>query len=201
MPDENSTHRHEIILELKNLKRKTALMQACHGQMAEHLGTLESQSSIIVTLFAAFAIIATTAEARAILNFASEEDLRRVAALFSLIVFFATLLKLETRWGAKAASHTATLKAFTRFLRQLDITLKALDDKSDDELELLGTQLASEYSDICEISPDIPTRKFLKLKQKHVQNIGLSREIDKTPFLSLREMRKKIQQATQEAEE
>lgn len=200
MPDESSPKRQDIIRELDNLKRKTALMQACHGQLAENLSWLENLSSILITIISFLAIIATTAEARTLLWSVSESDLKSLAALCSLAVFFATLVKFETRWGAKAAAHTASLKALTRFLRQLDITLKTLDDKDNAELETLAAQLVTEYSDICEVSPDIPSKQFLKLKQQHLQKIALSRALDKEPFTNIRKLRRQIARASKSSE-
>lgn len=190
--NEASSKRLGIVQELDNLKRKTALMQSCHGKLAEQFTRREKLSSMFVTLMAGLAIIATTAEARTLLVPITEEDLRRAAALFSISVFIATLFRLEARWSAQAGMHSVSLEALTKFLRRLDIILKTLEDKTDLELETLAHSLAKEYTDITEAAPKIASQKFLALKQQHLQTIAISRALDKDAFISLRKIRKQL---------
>ncbi|MCB9452377.1 MAG: hypothetical protein H6672_13150 [Anaerolineaceae bacterium] len=201
MPNLDSNSQQEIVTELNNLKRKAALMQDCHGRLSERFSSWESKSSIIITVFAAVAFIATTAETKTLFDFVSENDLKRVAALCSLIVFLSTLVKLETRWGMKASAHQATLNAFTRYLRHIDMILKSVDNKSYEELEAIALQLTTEYSNIGDFSPNIPSAQFLDLKQKHLQKVAISRALDANPFQSQRKLRHEIARTNQDTTE
>jgi hypothetical protein len=183
-----SPKKQAIVDELENLKRKTALMQSCHGQQAEKLSRLENRSTLVVVVLSGLTLVATTAEARTIFTFLTEDDLKKVTAVFSLVVFLLTIVKNQVGWGTKAGIHSTSLNAFTRFLRHIDFILKAVDDKSDDEIEITALDLAKEYSDICAASPDIPSKEFLKFKQNHLQIIAVSRALDKDPFAPLRSL-------------
>lgn len=53
-------------------------------------------------------------------------------------------------------------------------------------------ELVESYKEIMDKSPNIPDSSFLKLKQNHLQKVSLSIEMEKFPFLSLKELKNKI---------
>jgi hypothetical protein len=190
----SSDIKQRLITEITNLKRKTALMQFCHGELATAYASYDKTHSICVALLAGLAAIITSAESRLILFEVEEGVLSGIAALITLVLFFVTLLRYEMQLSAKAGEHSSSLKSYTRFLRRLDMTLETLENKKTSEIEQISKDLANDYSDISDASPKIPSRQFIKLKQKHLQNIAVSRKLDTNPFLSIKQIRKQFKQ-------
>jgi hypothetical protein len=199
MSEQSSSHSNlsanveKIIKELRNLKRKARLMQYCHGQMAETYSNRACWLSRITILLAGLAVLATTAEAKLLTDpIADETSLQRAAAVFSITVFLLTILRMDNQWATFAGEHQTSLHSFTRFLRNIDITLEGLDGKPLSELEDISTKILNEYSDICEASPSISSRRFLRLKQEHLQIYHISRAVDDNPFVDLRQLRREL---------
>lgn len=190
---EQGANTDKIIKELRNLKRKTRLMQYCQGEMAETYSNWARWLNRATTLFAGLAVIATTVEAKLLVgNLANDIALQRLAACFSIAVFLLMILRLDSHWSTAAGEYANGLKAYTRFLRRIDLILESLDGKSVAELEEISKGLSDEYSDVCEASPTIPSKKFLRLKQSHLQIYELSRALDENPFVDLKQLRHKL---------
>lgn len=184
---------NETVNEIKNLKRKCALQQNCHYELASRVSFSSKVLNVSLVLLSAVTVLSTTDHVEVLLDADSKLLQRHISALFSVLVFLLMLLKLELRLAEIASSFKAGGDAFTRFLRKVDMLLPTLDSKQANEIERLGAQLTDEYTRITDFARDIPTHDFLRLKQRHLQQIAKSRALDTDPFLSLKDIKGDLQ--------
>lgn len=193
---------NNLIEELANLKRKAALMQFCHGKLAITRSNREDIVLIAIALLAGAASFLTTADAQKLawIPLMKSEVVPRVATLLSATVFILAVIHRQSQWAVKSGKHAVALEQYTKFLRRLDIYLKSgIEDKPISEVEKEAIRFAEDYSRIGETAPKIPYgKRFLKLKQEHLQTVTLSRELDEAPFADINSLRKKLSSGKKE---
>ncbi|MCY3978649.1 MAG: SLATT domain-containing protein [Chloroflexi bacterium] len=175
----------DTVNEIKNLKRKCALQQFCHYELASRVGLTAKILNVTLVLLSGLTVLSTTDHAKALLDNKGGPMQSQVSALFAILVFLLTLLRMELRFSEIANSFRAGGDAFTRYLRKIDMLIPVLDSMQGDEINRLGMQLTDEYSRIADFAREIPGRDFLRLKQKHLQRKAVSKALDENPFLNL----------------
>lgn len=176
----------QTIEEIKNLKRKCALQQHCHFELASRIEVNSKVLNVSLVLLSGLTMLSTTAHADII--FSDVIDVitqRRLAAILSAAVFLLMLLRLELRLSEISSGFTAGGDAHTRFLRKIDMLIPTLDSLPVEEIERLGVQLTDEYVSITAFARTIPGRDFLRLKQRHLQRKAMSKALDADPYSSL----------------
>ncbi|MDE2854317.1 MAG: hypothetical protein OXN88_09120 [Chloroflexota bacterium] len=184
----------ETIKEIKNLKRKSALQQHCHFELANRVNVSSKVLNVLLILLSGLTMLSTTAHADILLTDVVDElTKRRVSALFSVALFLLMLLRLELRLADIVLAFKSSGDAHTRFLRSIDMQLTTLDSLTNTEAVKLGEQLTREYSAVVDSAREIPSNHLLRLKQKFLQQKKMSKRLDEDPFQDLKEMRKRLQ--------
>jgi hypothetical protein len=112
---------------------------------------------------------------------------RAIAAAlnFSLVV-----IGLSWRPAARAALHDQAVRHYSRAkheIRQLEA--------DNNTTEQAVVHIRERYLDDRDL-PRLAERRFLKLKQWHLQKVAISRELDANPLESLRSIRNRLRKAT-----
>jgi hypothetical protein len=111
-----------------------------------------------------------------------------VIGITSILTFLGVLLLTEWGFQGKAVEHREAVRFYFRIVNKIR---KWLDNALEITPEMIE-EIRLEYSQTQSI-PKIPESQFLKLKQWHLRKVAMSREMDKNPFLSIREISKRIQ--------
>ena len=183
---------NRAIEEIRNLKRKSALQQYCHYELARRVSLTSKVLNISLLLLSAATVLSTTDHVDVLLEASSKPLQRHISAILSISVFLLMLVRLELRLAEIASSFKSGGDAHTRILRKIDMILSTLDSKQSDELEGIGVQLTDEYVNITDSSREIPGRDFLRLKQTYLQRKAKSRALDEDPFLNLSDMSQSV---------
>ena len=80
----SSTTKDGLIAEIKNIKRKTSLQQYCHAQLGNTFNLRSRVLGMTLTICAALALIATTAESRTLFgSIVDDQVLSQIAAFLT----------------------------------------------------------------------------------------------------------------------
>lgn len=180
--------------EIKNLKRKSALQQFCHFELASRVAFTAKALNITLALLSGLTVLSTTDHFKVLLDAIGGPTQSQVAAAFAVPTFLIVLLRMELRLSEISVAFKASGDAFTRYLRKIDMLLPKLDSMENYEIERLGEQLTDEYSRIADFAREIPGCHFLRLKQKHLQQKAMSKALDETPFRNLSEIKSRLRQ-------
>ena len=191
----------KIVDEIKNIKRKTALQQHCHFVLSDRFNERSTLLNGLLLLLSTLTMLSTTVHAELLLlDIIDEATLRKMSAFLSIALFLTMILRLFVRWSDAASAYGTSANAYTRFLRKLDMMLTSLDELSSDELERLGAQLTSEYLVIADQAQSISDDDLLSLKQEHLQKVAVSKELDKDPFMSISDIKRRLACRTENPE-
>lgn len=133
----------------------------------------------IILLACAVVFCATTFARNEVFAFIglAAENVRFILGIASILAFFASLVALRVGWKGKAALHqeaeqrlTNVLELFREICRD-DETWP--EDKSDD--------LHQAYWDAMKYNVDIPAKKFVGLKSRHMRKVQISKMLDDLP--------------------
>ncbi len=184
----------QTIEEIKNLKRKSALQQHCHFELASRVNVSSKVLNVSLILLSGLTMLSTTVHAEILLTEVLDEfTKRRISALLSVALFLMMLLRLELRLSDIVLAFKSSGDAHTRFLRSVDMQLASMDSLADYEVVKLGEQLTREYSAVVDSAREIPSNHLLRLKQSFLQQKAISKRLDEDPFQDLKEMRQRLQ--------
>jgi hypothetical protein len=104
---------------------------------------------------------------------------------------------LLTEWGfqGKAVEHREAVRFYFRIVNKIR---KWLDNAVEITPEMVE-EIRADYSQTQSI-PKIPDSRFLKLKQWHLRKLAISREMEKNPFLSIKEVSTHAQKSQKDTE-
>lgn len=133
----------------------------------------------IILLACAVVFCATTFARDNVFTFLrlSPENVRFVLGIASILAFFTSLVALRVGWKGKAALHREAAQRLTdvldlfRELRKEDKTWP--EDRRDD--------LHQAYWVAMKNIIDIPTKKFVGLKSRHLRKVQISKMLDELP--------------------
>ncbi|HKZ43276.1 MAG TPA: hypothetical protein VJ044_20125, partial [Candidatus Hodarchaeales archaeon] len=118
-----------------------------------------------------------------------------IIGIASILTFLGVLLLTEWGFQGKAVEHREAVRFYFRIVNKIR---QWLDNAVEITPEIVE-QIRSEYAQTQTI-PKIPDARFLKLKQWHLRKVAMSREMDKNPFLPIREISKRIQNSKDSSE-
>lgn len=185
------------IKELKSLRDKANLLASMHSRMSDiYLFWHKVISSLILT-FTTFLIG---------LTFISDEFveqsiglhpfvLKWIVGITSILTFLGVLLLTEWGFQGKAVEHREAVRFYFRIVNKIR---KWLDNAVEITPEMVE-EIRADYSQTQSI-PKIPDSRFLKLKQWHLRKLAISREMEKNPFLSIKEVSTHAQKSQKDTE-
>jgi hypothetical protein len=183
--------------ELKALRDKANLLASIHSRMSDVYRFWHTSISSAILIFSTFLVG---------LTFISEDFVEKsigihpfavkwIIGITSIFTFLGVLLLTEWGFQGKAVEHREAVRFYFRIVNKIR---QWLDNAIEITPEMME-EIRSEYSQTQSI-PKIPDSQFLKLKQWHLRKVAVSRELDNNPFLSIREVSKRMQKPKADSE-
>lgn len=168
---------------INDFMRKSEILRNAHYMLSCKYRVMNNVLHFLTLVFASIVAILTFADVK---DFAfifpelSHDLLRIFLSSLASFVFLLTVIDEFLPLANKVTIHESSGKQFTAFIRELSV-VKEKKTLTDEDIDNLKHQ----YIKICESTPSIPDRVFLKSKLKLFQKIAISKEIDNNPFMSI----------------
>ena len=187
---EGNTTRWTPDSRLKELRRKADLQTTAHAWLRDYYGTINSTLTL-VSLLAGIVLVSlvlvSPVAAQAALGLPTGAYQGLVATL-AIVNFSIVVILLAWRFDVLAARHELAVDHYSRFASDAALALSRNEEVSLVELENFQRRYLQSTT-----LPRIPEKRFLRLKQWHLQKIGVSRALDRNPFGSLANVRSRVQ--------
>ncbi len=180
--------KENIEKELWDLFRKSDQTRTMHNILAEELSKLQRYVLVFITVGSAIS---------AMLIFARlPDEWTLLPGFLSAVIFIFSLLPNTLEWNNKIQKRELAIKLWGDWIRESQnfgkTELPQLPrEQAQSELKTLNKK----YRKIMEETPSIPDSKFIKLKQRHIQKVELSKALDKNPFKSISTLKRELKQA------
>lgn len=169
--------------KVKELKRKAEQNRQMHFSISRRANQLNKTLHALALIGSSATAILTFSEYKTFLPWfpdLSDGEYKLTIGVFAGLVFILTILEEYFRFGEKAASHESIGKQLTSFIRKASI-IEDYEVITGDVID----KLTSEYNSIHENAPIVPDRIFLKEKQRLRIKIGISKQLEVTPHMSI----------------
>lgn len=175
--------------EIKSLRDKSNLLASVHSILSDeyHLWFIIISS---VLLLNSTVLVGLTFISESFVQSStgiSPDTLKWVAGIISILNFGGILLLSKWDLQGKAVAHRLAVRFYFANMNKIRRWLDSGEEISDDFIE----EVRTEYSRT-QTLPKIPDSRFLKLKQRHLRKTAISRELDKSPFDSIRIIEKRL---------
>ncbi|MCC5612566.1 hypothetical protein LC612_39205, partial [Nostoc sp. CHAB 5834] len=174
----NIEGKEEILKELWRLRGKADQTRSFHSIIAENLRCWNKVTTIYVTIGSA---VGTT-----VIFSKIPDEYFLLFGIFSASVFIVSLLPTALNFNKFIEHHVNAVNLLTNWIRDAEnfgnyeiLTLSA------GQMQIRQKELVDLYKNISQKNPAIDNKKFLTLKQKHLQKIAISKELDKNAFESI----------------
>lgn len=107
----------------------------------------------------------------------SQEIVRIILGVCSIVIFFIALVTLRVDWKEKAEKHNQACQSLIRLKGECREILQSDDQVTPEQIR----EQCKTCAWILSILPKIPESKFNQLKSLHVKKVELSKIIDKYP--------------------
>jgi|GEM_PF-5296433 len=174
-----------LIEELKNLCRKADQTRSIHNSIKGRKAFWNRLITLYVTVGSAIS---------AMLIFADiDPKYQTLFGFFVASVFIASLIPNALNFGTEIAERTSAVHLWGRWLKDADRFCNSdLSHLSDQDFKTEQEQMVDEYKKVMDNTPQISEDDFNRYKQKHLQKVAISKALDKTPFKSLRKIKKEL---------
>ncbi len=175
----------KTIEEIKNLCRKADQTRSMHGIIKNNLVLANRIILLYVTIGSAIT---------AMLIFASmASDYKTCIGIFSASIFIASIIPGTLNFDLKILERTTAVQHWGKWIREANDFCNVDIYQTDQEaMSLKHKELLAFYKKVMSSTPLIPDSKFNKYKQLHLQKVEISKALDKTPFKSLKEIKKDL---------
>ncbi len=177
--------KNKIIEEVKDLCRKADQTRSIHNIMKDSLVLINKLFLLYITIGSAIS---------AMLIFSSISTSYQVwIGIFSATIFIASLLPNTLGFDLKILERTTAVKSWGEWIRNA----KTFCDNDISEIDIVSLisrhgELIADYKKVMDDTPLIPDNKFNKYKQLHLKKIAISRALDKTPFKTIKKIKKEL---------
>lgn len=180
MLQNNNEGKKEIIDQLKKLRKKSEINRQAYSIQY-------SRYAKIAKLLHAFILVSSCVTAtliftdytvfKPIVHNLTEDVYKLVNGGIATLVFVLTIIEESFKPGNIAKEYDVAIKRYTEFIRNINyvVNTKNADDKE-------VRKIIDKYNFICELSPQIPDRIFVKAKKKLLRKIEISKALDRDPF-------------------
>lgn len=175
----------KILDEIWRLNKKADQNRSFHNVLSGRLRFWNTVISLYVTIGAG---IGTTA------IFAKIPDEYFVQwGILSASVFLISLIPSIFNFNKSIEDRTVAVNLLGKWVRDAQNfgNIEIIEMTTEQAIKR-QKELVESYKEIMDKSPNIPDNLFLKLKQNHLQKVSLSIEMEKYPFLSLKELKDKV---------
>lgn len=174
-----------LVQEIRSLYRKADQNRSMHGTMRDKYVFISKSILLYVAVGSAIS---------AMFIFASVSPSHEVLlGFFSASMFIVSIIPGTLNFDLKILEHSTAVNSWGRWLRENGQYCN--EEAAQLELENLikiHDKSLGDYKKVMEETPQIPDRFFNKYKQKHLQKVEISKALDKTPFKSLRKLKKEL---------
>jgi len=192
--NEKPTSTQKRLREIKQLRDKANMLASMHSYLSDRYRRIHSVLSstvlVISTLLVALTFSDDFITSSTGLN---PSTLTWIKGIVSVLSFSAVLLLSQWDLQEKAAEH----RQATRFYFAILNKIRQWVDSQVEITNEMAEEIRLEYGRT-ESIPKIPSSDFLRLKQRHLQTVAISRELQNTPFDSIKTIQVRLQSQHQD---
>ncbi len=178
-----------LLKQLEKTKRKADQQATAHAWLRDRyqlVHSILSTVSLVTGVFLLAIVMATPDLIQRTIGI-PPDWYQWFLAIFAAGSFSIVAVQLAWRLDAKATLHDQAVRHYTKIAYQASRTAKDPDGVSKEKVD----DILEEYLDVRDL-PRIPESKFLTLKQCHLRKVRMSKELDKNPYESLRDMEQRL---------
>ena len=171
-----------------------------HSRMHQTLKGWGRAFHIAITIGAFFSAVLALADYSYLSRFTGikADNFGFILGVFVSLVFVLVILNEVFGFQKRAESHRKGIEELTGFMKKLDILVKVeLANFPPDEILRRSREIKEDYLNITSSLELIPHNCFLRLKRSHKQKVAISIALGKSPFKSIREIKKELKQSDQ----
>lgn len=178
-------NKEKLTEEIWNLHRKADQTRSMHN-------SIKDSYSLWNKLVLGYVTVGSAIDAMLIFA-AIQNEYQFYIGLTTASIFIVSLIPTTFSFESRILERSLAAKQWGEWIRNAsnfcntEISNLTLTEASERQRELV-----EDYKKIMSDTPTIPDRLFNKLKQRHLQKIEISKALDKTPFESIREIRKQL---------
>lgn len=171
--------------QINNLCRKADQTRSIHSAIKDKVVFWNTIFTLHVTVGSAIS---------AMLIFADINPQYQVyVAWFLASVFIASLVPNALHFDLKMLERTNAVQMWGEWLKDAkNFCNSDLVQLSDQDFKAEQKKMVDAYKKVMERTPQIPENNFNKYKQKHLQKVAISKALDRSPFKSLRKLKKEL---------
>lgn len=180
-----------LIGRLKRVRRLANQQASIHGWLSDYYGRWSAALTFCSLLLAVILLALVFASDFVQRTTAIPADAFQWATGIAAITnFLFTLWALAWRPASKAAGHRQAIGHYTKAKYEVGRRLDSEEAITAEAVE----QIEERYLDTRDL-PNIPDRRFLKLKRWHLEKVAVSRELDENPHESIRSIKRRLRRA------
>lgn len=175
----------KILSEIWRLNKKADQNRSFHSELVDALRKYNLWVSAYVTLASGVSTITIFAQI--------PEKYFVWWGMFMGSIFLISLIPSISNFNKKIEDRSIAINILGKWIRDaqnfgnIEILEMTLEQAIKRQKELIES-----YKEIMDKSPTIPNELFLKLKQNHLQKVAISIEMEKNPFLTIKEIKAKL---------
>jgi hypothetical protein len=175
----------KILNEIWRLNKKADQNRSFHSELVDALRKYNIWVSAYITLGSGVGTITVFAQI--------PEKYFVWWGIFMGSIFLVSLIPSVSNFNKKIEDRSIAINLLGKWIRDaqnfgnIEILEMNLEQAIKRQKELIES-----YKEIMDKSPTIPNELFLKLKQNHLQKVAISIEMEKNPFLTLKEIKAKL---------
>lgn len=174
----------KLIEEINNLCRKADQTRSIQSAIKDRVAFWNTLFTLYVTVGSAIS---------AMLIFADINPQYQVyVAWFLASVFIASLIPSALHFDLKILERTNAVQVWGEWLKDAQNFCNTDSSLSEQDFNIEQKKLVDAYKKVMERTPQIPENNFNKYKQKHLQKVAISKALGRTPFKSLRQIKKEL---------
>lgn len=174
-----------ISTEVKRLNKKAELTRSCHSELVDDLRKWSLWFSAYVTLGSGIGTITIFAKI--------PDEYFILWGLFMGSIFLVSSIPSIYNFNKEIEDRSIAINMLGKWIRDAQNfgNIEILEMSKEQAIKR-QKELMENYKEIMDKSPTIPNKKFLKLKQNHLQKVAISKEMDNSPFLTIEEIKAKL---------
>ncbi|MFY0653876.1 MAG: hypothetical protein JXQ96_17685 [Cyclobacteriaceae bacterium] len=177
--------KEKIKKELWVLHRKADQTRSIHGQIKQKYDTINTRITLFITIGSAIAAMLIFAEIPNVYKY--------IGGFLSAIIFIVSLIPGSMKYENRIQERAVAVKLWGDWTRNArDFCNVEIEEISDKKAKVQHKLLIESYKKVMESTPDIPDEFFNEGKRNHLQKVEISKELDKSPFKTIEEIKKEL---------
>jgi hypothetical protein len=168
--------------EIERIQRVSDQLCTAHAALSDRFSRRAVLLDILVLILSALVTALAFLDPKLLHRFVPEYlDPALAVGVFGLFVFCLTLVQIKTDWRGRSERHKRSLKMYAEVKREAGYLLASIENTPPREFQ----RLVARYDMASDVGSGIPEVEFLRLKQKHLTKVEISRLLDKKPAASI----------------